>query len=154
MPQKTPPYPAPQFSLIDSTGERRHLTDYEDSWLVLYFYPEDDTPGCTIEACSLRDARDELIALGAQVVGVSRDNPTQHEAFKQKYSLNFTLLCDPDVMAHKAYGAYGKKMFGHEGVLRKTFLIDPQGIVQKVYGRVTVVDHGPRIIADLKALQV
>lgn len=154
MPQKTPPYPAPQFSLIDSTGERRHLTDYEDSWLVLYFYPEDDTPGCTIEACSLRDARDELIALGAQVVGVSRDNPTQHEAFKQKYSLNFTLLCDPDVMVHKAYGAYGKKMFGHEGVLRKTFLIDPQGIVQKVYGRVTVVDHGPRIIADLKALQV
>lgn len=148
-----PPYPAPDFSLVDSNGERRQLTDYKGEWLVLYFYPQDDTPGCTIEACSLRDARDEIAALGAQIVGVSRDDPATHETFKQKHSLNFTLLCDPDVTAHKAYGAYGKKMFGHEGVLRKTFLIDPDGMIRKVYGRVTVIEHGSKIIADLKALQ-
>lgn len=153
MPQKQPPYPAPDFSLIDSTGERRTLESYRGSWLVLYFYPVDDTPGCTAEACSLRDARDDITALGAEVVGVSRDNPSQHEAFKQKYSLNFSLLCDPDVTAHKAYGSWGKKMFGQEGVIRKTFLIDPAGIVQKVYGRVTPLGHGKQIIADLEQLQ-
>lgn len=153
MAQQQPPYPAPDFSLIDSTGERRTLSDYARSWLVLYFYPADDTPGCTVEACSLRDARDDITALGAQIVGISRDNPSQHEAFKQKYSLNFTLLCDPDVTVHKAYGSWGKKMFGQEGVLRKTFLIDPEGMVRKVYGRVTPVGHGEKIIADLKQLQ-
>ncbi len=153
MPQQQPPYQAPDFSLVDSDGKRRNLNDFSGSWLVLYFYPEDDTPGCTIEACSLRDSRDTLAELGAQIVGVSRDDPASHEAFKQKHSLNFTLLCDPDIVAHKAYGAWGKKMFGHEGALRKTFLIDPSGTVQKVYGRVNVVDHGPRVIADLKALQ-
>jgi peroxiredoxin Q/BCP len=153
MPQKQPPYPAPDFSLIDSTGQRRDSHEFKGSWLVLYFYPEDDTPGCTIEACSLRDARDDIAALDAQIVGISRDNPNSHETFKQKHSLNFTLLCDPDVTTHKAYGAWGKKMFGHEGVLRKTFLVDPEGIVRKVYGRVSVVGHGERIVADLKALQ-
>lgn len=153
MPQQQPPYPAPNFSLIDSEGERRELHEFAGSWLVLYFYPEDDTPGCTIEACSLRDARDEIAELDAQIVGVSRDNPSDHQLFKQKHSLNFTLLCDPDVSTHKAYGAWGMKMFGNEGVLRKTFLIDPSGTVQKVYGRVTPEGHGERIVADLKALQ-
>ena len=153
MAQKQPPYPAPDFSLIDSTGKRRTLGDYKGSWLVLYFYPADDTPGCTIEACSLRDARDDIAALDAQIVGISRDNPSSHEAFKQKHSLNFTLLCDPDVMTHRAYGAWGKKMFGQEGVLRKTFLIDPEGVVRKVYGRVIPQGHGDKIIADLKTLQ-
>lgn len=153
MSEKQIPYPAPDFSLIDSTGERRELKDYHGSWLVLYFYPKDDTPGCTIEACSLRDARDGIAKLGARIVGISRDNPSEHEAFKQKHSLNFTLLCDPDVTAHKLYGAYGKKMFGQEGVIRKTFLIDPAGMVRKVYGRVTPLGHGDKIIADLTALQ-
>ena len=153
MPQKQPPYKAPDFSLIDSEGERRNLADYKGKWLVLYFYPEDDTPGCTIEACSLRDSRDDIVALGAEVVGISRDNPTSHENFKAKHSLNFTLLCDPDVRVHMAYGAWGKKMFGQEGVLRKTFLIDPGGVVRKVYGRVNVVGHGERIVSDLKQLQ-
>lgn len=154
MTQLQTPFQAPDFSLIDSRGERRTLADFTGSWLVLYFYPKDDTPGCTIEACSLRDARDDIAALGAQVVGISRDNPANHEAFKQKHSLNFTLLCDPDVTAHKAYEAWGKKMFGQEGVLRKTFLIDPEGMVQKVYGRVIPQGHGERIITDLKALQI
>lgn len=153
MTQQSPPYPAADFSLIDSQGVRKQLSDYHGSWLVLYFYPEDDTPGCTIEACSLRDSRDDLANLGAQVVGISRDNPTSHEAFKQKHSLNFTLLCDPDVSVHKLYGAWVNKMFGHEGVLRKTFVIDPGGMVRKVYGRVSVVDHGKRILEDLRQLQ-
>lgn len=153
MPQKQPPYQAPDFSLIDSTGTRRTKNDYKGSWLVLYFYPQDNTPGCTIEACSLRDARDDIAALGAQVVGVSRDDPASHETFKQKHSLNFTLLCDPSITAHQAYGAWGKKMFGQEGALRKTFLIDPEGIVQKVYGRVDPLKHGNRVVKDLKALQ-
>lgn len=153
MTQKSTPYQAPEFSLVDSSGVRRSLNDYTGSWLVLYFYPQDDTPGCSAEACSLRDARDDIAELDAQVVGVSRDNPSSHELFKKKYSLNFTLLCDPDVAVHKAYGAWGKKMFGREGVLRKTFLIDPDGTVRKVYGRVIPQGHGTKIIADLKVLQ-
>ena len=153
MAQQQPPYAAPDFSLIDSTGVRRELADFSGSWLVLYFYPEDDTPGCTIEACSLRDSRDDIAELGAKVVGVSRDDPSSHEQFKQKHALNFMLLCDPDVTAHKAYGSWGKKMFGQEGVLRKTFLIDPTGTVRKVYGRVNVIDHGARVVADLRSLQ-
>lgn len=153
MTQQNTPYPAPDFSLIDSTGERRELSSYRGSWLVLYFYPADDTPGCTIEACSLRDARDDIAEKGAQIVGISRDNPQSHETFKQKHSLGFTLLCDPDVTAHKAYGAWGKKMFGQEGVMRKTFLIDPEGKVRKVYGRVTPIGHGEKILRDLSQLQ-
>lgn len=153
MPQKQPPYPAPDFSLIDSVGKRRELKDYKGSWLVLYFYPADDTPGCTIEACSLRDARDDIAALGAEIIGISRDDPNSHEKFKQKHSLNFTLLCDPDVIVHTAYASWGKKMFGQEGALRKTFLIDPDGVVRKVYGRVTPLGHGDKVIADLKSLQ-
>jgi peroxiredoxin Q/BCP len=153
MTQKQPPYPAPDFSLVDSTDVRRELKDFKGKWLVLYFYPEDDTPGCTTEACSLRDSRNDITELGAQVVGISRDNPSSHEAFKAKYNLNFTLLSDPDVTVHKAYGSWGKKMFGQEGVLRKTFLIDPEGIVRKVYGRVNVIGHGSRVASDLKALQ-
>ena len=153
MAQTPPPYPAPDFFLIDSTGERRKLSNYHGSWLVLYFYPADDTPACTVEACSLRDARDDIAAHGAHIVGISRDDPASHEKFKQKHSLNFTLLCDPDMSVHHAYGVWGKKMFGQEGVLRKTFLIDPHGTVQKVYGRVTPLGHGDQIIADLKTLQ-
>lgn len=146
------PYPAPAFTLTDQDGSSRSLSDYAGSWLVLYFYPKDDTPGCTLEACSLRDARDDLAAIGAQIVGVSRDDASSHEKFKAKHSLNFTLLSDPNKTVIDAYGAWGKKMFGVEGILRKTFLIDPSGIVRKVYGRVTPVGHGEHIMADLRAL--
>ena len=122
--------------------------------MVLYFYPQDDTPGCTIEACSLRDARDELTALDAEVIGISRDDVASHDKFKEKYNLNFHLLSDPDKNAMKLYGAWGSKMFGREGVLRKTFLIDPDGVVQKVYGRVTPLGHGNQVVEELKKLQV
>lgn len=147
------PYEASNFSLKDSNGAVHSLEDYRGSWVVLYFYPKDDTPGCTAEACSLRDARDTLAEMGAQIIGISRDEPSSHEKFKQKYSLNFTLLADTDATVIRQYGAWGKKMFGKEGILRKTFLIDPSGQVVKVYGRVTPVGHGEQVIADLKALQ-
>lgn len=146
-------YPAPDFSLQDNDGMTHSLADYKGRWLVLYFYPKDDTPGCTIEACSLRDARDDITSLGAEVVGVSRDDAASHESFKAKHTLNFTLVSDPDHIAMDAYGAWGKKQFGQEGVLRKTFIINPEGQIVKVYGRVTPLGHGKKVVADLKSLQ-
>ncbi len=150
--QKTP-YTALDFSLNDSNNKTHNLKDYTGKWLVLYFYPKDDTPGCTVEACSLRDARDDLIKLGAEVVGISKDDPTSHDKFKAKHTLNFTLLSDPEGKTIEAYGAWGKKMFGKEGILRKTFLVDPNGMVQKVFGRVTPLGHGEQIVKVLKELQ-
>ena len=150
---KTTPYPAPYFSLNDEKGTTHTLADYKGKWVVLYFYPQDDTPGCTTQACSLRDARDTLAELGAEIVGISRDTPSDHEKFKAKYSLNFTLLTDPEAETINVYGAWGKKMFGKEGILRKTFIINPEGEVVKVFGRVTPVGHGDQVIAELKALQ-
>lgn len=148
----TIPYPAPDFALKDSEGAEHTLADYKGKWVVLYFYPKDDTPGCTTEACGMRDARDDLMALGAEVIGVSRDDAASHEKFKAKYNLNFTLLSDPDAKTMEAYGAWGKKMFGKEGVLRKTFIIDPAGQVVKVYGRVTPDGHGDQVVQEIKAL--
>lgn len=150
---KQPPYPAPDFIALDTEGNRHSLADYRGKWLVLYFYPKDDTPGCTTEACSLRDARDDIAALGAEVVGVSRDDASSHDKFKAKYTLNFTLLSDPDRKLIDAYGAWGKKMFGQEGILRRTFIINPEGTVVKVYGRVTPLGHGEQVLAELKEQQ-
>ena len=139
--------------MSDENGTVHTLKDFANKWLVLYFYPADDTPGCTIEACSLRDARDDLAELGAQIVGVSKDDATAHEKFKAKHSLNFTLLTDPEKIAINAYGAWGKKQFGMEGTLRKTFIINPKGEVVKVYGRVTPLGHGQQVVNELKKLQ-
>lgn len=147
------PYPAPDFTAVDSTGEMFQLSAQQGRWVVLYFYPKDDTPGCTMEACALRDARDDIAALGADVVGVSRDDALSHEHFKAAHSLNFRLLSDPDHEIMDAYGAWGPKQFGREGVLRKTFIIDPSGQVVKVYGRVTPLGHGEQVVRDLHALQ-
>lgn len=150
---KQTPYPAPDFALKDEKNETHSLGDYEGSWLVLYFYPKDDTPGCTTQACSLRDARDDIAALGAHIVGVSKDDASAHEKFKAKHTLNFTLLTDASGEVIEKYGAWGKKMFGKEGILRKTFIIDPNGQVQKVFGRATPLGHGEAVIAELKRLQ-
>lgn len=151
---KTVPYQAPAFSLPDASGTVHSLSDYKGKWIVLYFYPKDNTPGCTTEACSLRDARDELTDLGAIVLGVSRDQAASHEKFKTKYNLNFDLLIDSDAKVINAYGAWGKKQFGREGILRRTFIIDPTGTVVKVYGRVTPLGHGEQVVAELKKLQL
>jgi peroxiredoxin Q/BCP len=149
---KQPPYDAPDFTLPSENGSRS-LSDFKGKWLILYFYPKDDTPGCTIEACSLRDARDDIAALGAEIIGISRDDASSHEKFKEKHLLNFTLLTDADHTVMDAYGAWGKKMFGKEGVLRKTFIINPDGVVVKVYGRVTPQGHGEQVITDLALFQ-
>mgnify|MGYP000943524329 CR=1 FL=1 len=150
---RQPPYPAPDFTLPDESGMMHDLKEYAGSWVVLYFYPKDDTPSCTIEACSLRDARDELAELGARVIGVSKDDASAHEKFKAKHTLNFTLLTDKDAAVIGAYGAWGKKQFGMEGILRKTFIIDPKGMVVKVFGRVTSLGHGSQVVDVLKKLQ-
>lgn len=153
MTMQTTPYSAPDFKLKDTNGKAHQLAEYAGKWVVLYFYPKDDTPGCTIEACSLRDARDDIAALGAEIIGVSKDDANSHDKFKEKYTLNFTLVSDPDMTAMNAYGAWGKKQFGQEGVLRKTFIINPEGQVVKVYGRVTPLGHGTQIVDELKKLQ-
>lgn len=147
------PYKAPDFNLPDETGKRHSLSDYTGKWVVLYFYPKDDTPGCTVEACSLRDARDDIAELGAEVVGISKDGASSHDKFKAKHSLNFTLLSDEKAKTIQAYGAWGKKIYGVTGTLRKTFIINPEGEVVKVYGRVTPLGHGQQVINDLKKLQ-
>ena len=143
---------APDFALKDQDGNVRTLDDFKNQWLVVYFYPKDDTPGCTTEACSLRDANDELISLGAQVIGISKDDEDSHRKFKAKYKLNFTLLSDPDGKTIEAYGAWGPKMFGKIGIQRKTFIIDPNGEIVKTYGRVTPLGHGQQVIEELKQL--
>ena len=148
-----PPYEAPDFTLSDVSGNSHSLADYKGKWVILYFYPKDDTPGCTTEACSLRDARDILAAMGAEIIGVSKDDASSHEKFKAKYSLNFTLLTDSEAKVIELYGAWGKKMYGREGILRKTFIINPQGKAVKVYGRVTPMGHGEQVIDELKKLQ-
>lgn len=150
---KNTPYQAPGFSLPDDLGKMHSLEDYRNKWVVLYFYPKDDTPGCTTEACSLRDARDDIAELGAEIIGISKDGASSHEKFKAKYSLNFTLLTDEDHVVMDTYGAWGKKQFGREGVLRKTFIINPDGQVVKAYGRVTPLGHGEQVLAELRNLQ-
>jgi peroxiredoxin Q/BCP len=147
------PYMAPDFTLKDESGETHSLADYKGKWLVLYFYPKDDTPGCTTEACSLRDAATDISELDAEVVGVSADDAKSHGKFIAKHHLNFTLLSDPNKATIEAYGAWGKKMFGKEGILRRTFIINPHGEVMKVYGRVTPLGHGEQVTAELKRLK-
>ena len=147
------PYMAPDFKLQDESGKTHSLADYKGGWLVLYFYPKDDTPGCTTEACSLRDAATDISELGAEVVGVSADDAESHGKFIAKHHLNFTLLSDPSKKVIEAYGAWGKKMFGKEGILRRTFIINPHGEVVKVYGRVTPLGYGEQVTAELKRLK-
>ena len=147
------PYPAPTFSLKDTEGNTHSLDQYRGKWVVLYFYPKDDTPGCTTEACSFRDSHELLLAKEAVVLGVSRDDAASHEKFMNKYSLPFPLLSDPDHAVMDAYGAWGKKMFGKEGILRKTFIINPEGDVVKIYGRVTPIGHAEHVLQTLADLQ-
>lgn len=149
--------PAPDFSLLDQDGKAKSLKNYAGKWLVLYFYPKDDTPGCTTEACNFRDARDSIAALGnAEVVGVSKDSVRKHANFTKKYHLNFTLLSDPDTTTIKAYNSWGlKKFMGREfeGILRNTFVINPTGQIVAEYLNVSPKDHAAKIITDLQKLQ-
>lgn len=139
---------APQFSGIDQNGNEVNLRQFSGKKLVLYFYPKDDTPGCTKEACNLRDNYQELIGKGFAVVGVSPDNETSHKKFAGKFNLPFPLIADPDLEIIKAYGAWGKKsMYGkeYEGLLRTTFIINEQGVVDQVIEKVKTDDHANQI---------
>lgn len=146
---------APDFSLVDQYGVMRSLADYRGQWLVLYFYPKDDTPGCTKEACNFRDARNDIEKLAA-VVGVSKDSVASHKKFSDKYHLNFTLLSDP---GHEVIAAYDSwkpmKFMGKEflGTSRNTFIIDPSGNIAKSYIGVDPKTHAAQIIQDLQSLQ-
>lgn len=147
--------PAPNFNLQDQDGASHALEDYRGRWLVLYFYPKDDTPGCTAEACSFRDQKSQLDAL-ATVVGISTDSVRSHKKFSDKYRLNFTLLSDPDHAVTEAYGSWGtKKFMGKEyvGTLRNTFVINPEGAIVQEYEGVEPNNHAEQIVADLKSLQ-
>jgi thioredoxin-dependent peroxiredoxin len=148
--------PAPDFRLLDQHGHTHQLADYAGRWLVLYFYPADDTPGCTREACDFRDSTGELQALGAAVVGISPDSGESHQQFASKYSLNFPLLVDTDAAVAQAYGAWGEKNFYGKvsvGLIRQTFLIDPAGMVVKHWKRVSVDGHALAVADAVRQAQ-
>src|SRR5690606_35903908 len=132
------PMQAHDFILPDQDGKKHSLSDYRGQWVVLYFYPKDDTPGCTKEACGFRDSLVELQRLNVAILGVSKDSVASHKKFARKYQLNFPLLSDETGEVIERYGAWGtKKMFGKEyqGILRKTFLINPEGEIVNVYDK-------------------
>ncbi len=146
------PMNAKVFALPDQTGHTHNLKDYVGKYVVLYFYPKDDTPGCTTEACNFRDQVGALEKMGAVVLGVSADNAKSHNKFIDKHQLNFPLLVDENAETAKAYGAWGEKtMFGKTftGILRQTFLINPQGKVAKHWESVSVEGHVQEVLEAL-----
>lgn len=148
---------APDFSLPDQDNNVHTLADYAGKWLVLYFYPKDNTPGCTTEACSFRDERDAIAESGgAEVVGVSKDSVRSHKKFMADHGLNFTLLSDTEHKTIEAYDSWKpKKFMGREymGTERNTFIISPDGKIAKEYRGVDPKAHAVQIIADLRQLQ-
>ena len=143
---------APDFSLFDEAGTLRKLSDYAGSYLALYFYPKDDTPGCTVEACNFRDDIPNYNKAGVVVVGVSPDSIKSHLKFKEKYHLSFNLLSDAGHKICEAYGVWGrKKLMGREydGVFRTTFLIDPQGVIKHVFENVKPDGHSAEVLAEI-----
>ena len=144
--------PAPGFALPDQNGETRSLADYRDQWLVLYFYPKDDTPGCTTEACSFRDNINRLIAQDAAVLGVSMDSVEGHAEFAAEYELPFPLLADPEGEVVERYGALSDFLVV-KFAKRQTFIIDPDGKIVKIYRKVNPDEHVRDVRDDLKALR-
>lgn len=144
--------PAPPFALPDQNGRIHRLTDYTGKWLVVYFYPKDDTPGCTKEACHFRDDIAQLRALGVQLVGISLDSSESHDHFAKKFNLPFPLLADDGGIVAKRYDSYWSFLFIHVA-RRHTFIIDPLGRVAKIYRKVDPTTHSAAVIADIKALQ-
>ena len=143
---------APDFELEDDSGARVRLSELRGKTVVLYFYPRDDTPGCTKEACSFRDSWAAVKASGAAVYGLSPDTVEKHRAFREKYGLQFPLLSDRDRSVMKAYGAFGAKiMYGREveGVIRSTFIIGPDGKVAKVFPKVKPEGHAAEVLEAL-----
>jgi peroxiredoxin Q/BCP len=146
---------APEFKLASSAGGEVSLKDLRGKIVVVYFYPKDDTPGCTREACAFRDSQAALKRRGVVVLGISGDSLASHEKFRDKYDLNFPLLSDPDKAVAKKYGAWGEKvMYGKKtvGMIRSTFVVDGAGVVRKVFPRVKVDGHAEQVLEAVKAL--
>lgn len=144
---------APDFTLPDEEGIEVSLSSFRGKKVVLYFYPKDNTPGCTKEACSFRDVYDEILALGAVVIGMSADSRKSHTSFKNKFDLPFYLLSDPDKKVLELYEAIGeKKMYGktYRGILRSTYIIDEEGTIIKAYPKVKPDDHAAEVLEALK----
>lgn len=144
--------PAPDFELRDQDGQLHAIEDYRGKWVALYFYPKDDTPGCTTEACEFRDNIFAFRRMNCQILGVSLDDEASHKAFAEKHGLPFPLLADTQGVAADAYGVKSR-MFGMTLAKRQTFLIDPDGFVAKHYEKVDPDTHSGEILADLEKLQ-
>lgn len=148
--------PAPDFTLEDENGVIRRLADFRGQAVVLYFYPKDDTPGCTTEACNFRDDYSAYEQAGVTILGVSPDSPKAHTKFKTKYDLPFPLLADTDHKVCDLYGVWGPKKFmgrEYEGVLRTTFVIGPDGVIKKVFENVKPAEHSREVLEALEALR-
>ena len=146
---------APDFMLPDQDGVAHSLSSYQGRWVLLYFYPKDDTPGCTIEACTIRDQFKDFNTIGAVVLGVSTDSVQSHKKFATAYELPFTLLADEHKEVVGAYGVFGEKKFmgkTYMGASRASFLIDPSGKIAKVYEKVKPEKHASEVLADLTGL--
>lgn len=144
---------APDFSLPDEDGKIHKLSDYRGKSIVLYFYPKDNTPGCTKEACSFRDNFEDFRKAGVEVIGVSPDPPESHMGFKLKHQLPFTLLSDTEHKVCEAYGVWGKKKFmgkEYDGVLRTTFIIDGEGKIFKIFRDVNPAEHSQEVLQFFK----
>lgn len=147
---------APDFELPNENGELVKLSSFRGQKVVVYFYPKDDTPGCTKEACSFRDAKPIFDDLNAVVIGISRDGGTSHQGFIAKHGLNFTLLSDEDHKVMEEYGAWGEKMLYGKvsiGVIRSTFIIDEEGKILKTYYKVNTAVHGQAVSNYLRGLK-
>lgn len=146
---------APKFTLPDQNNKIHSLDDYQGQWLIVYFYPKDDTPGCTKEACSFRDNRKEFVKRNVAIIGISKDSVASHKKFAEKYHLDFPLLSDPEHSVIEAYNAWGmKKFMGREftGTIRNTVLVSPTGEIHKEYHNVNPLSHADELLRDLDAL--
>jgi peroxiredoxin Q/BCP len=144
---------APEVALQDEHGVVHHLADRRGTWTVVYFYPKDDTPGCTTEACGFRDAHDDLSGMDAVVWGISPDGADSHVAFRAKFGLPFTLLSDPDHEAATAWGAWGEKLnYGktYTGIIRSSFIVDPEGRIARAWPRVKTDGHAAAVVEALR----
>lgn len=144
--------PAPTFSLPDQDGLTHTLEQYKGKWVILYFYPKDDTPGCTKEACNFQANIHEFQKKNIQILGVSKDSVKSHKKFADKFHLTFPLLSDPQATTIKDYNAWGEKKFmgrTFEGILRNTYLINPQGEIEKTYEKVNPLTHASDILKDI-----
>jgi peroxiredoxin Q/BCP len=145
--------PAPEFTLFDENSKLRSLAEFQGKPVVLYFYPKDDTPGCTTEACNFRDDYDVYQQAGVTILGVSPNSPKDHTKFKAKYNLPFSLLADTEHKVCEAYGVWGRKKFmgkEYDGVFRTTFLIGPNGVILKVFENVKPDGHSKEVLEALK----